>query len=212
MPDNCKCYRHSTKHISKDNNNKDKIKILIESQRNKKCCNARSLPNFTLTTGPGTTSTSTTSSFISLFNNLGGGSFSSGPGLVQFQDINGLAGVLQSTIDMSLSTDNATVNVATSGFYLINYNATIQLDSPSVGNWFTGIRINGTDINGPACKAQIIVGQTNILQFNGSLIVNIINPSTVQLRVVVTDGTRSWQVASNVNGYGTVSMTIARIM
>ena len=72
--------------------------------------------------------------------------------------------------------------------------------------------MNGTDIKGPACKAPTTINQTTNLPFNGSLIVNVIAPSTIQLKVAVVDGIRSWRIGPNVNGYGSASMTVVRIM
>jgi len=159
---------------------------------------------------PGLSGTSGTS-FISLFNNLGS-LYSLTPGPILFQDENGAPGILQSSSDINLSTDNATINISTSGFYSIHYNATIELNNPSIGEWFTAINVNGTDIKGPACKAPTTINQTTNLPFNGSLIVNVIAPSTIQLRVAVVDGIRSWRIGPNVNGYGSASMTVVRIM
>jgi len=119
---------------------------------------------------------------------------------------------LQSSSDINLLTDNATINISTSGFYSIQYNATIELNAPCTGDeWFTAINVNGTDIKGPVCKAPTTINQTTNLPFNGSLIVNVIAPSTIQLRVVVVDGT-PWRIGPNVNGYGSASMTVVRIM
>lgn len=156
---------------------------------------------------PGSSGTS----FISLFNNLGSNS-SLTPGPISFQEENGAQGILQSSSDIHLLTDNATINILTSGTYSIQYNATIELNAPCTGDeWFTAINLNGTDIKGPACKAPTIIDQTTNLPFNGSLIVNVLPASTIQLRVVVVDGTNSWRIAPNLNGYGTASMTIVRI-
>jgi hypothetical protein len=151
-------------------------------------------------------------SFISLFNNLGS-NYSLTPGPILFQDEDGAPGILQSSSDINLLTDSATINIFTSGFYSIQYNATIELNAPSTGDeWFTAINVNGTDIRGPACKAPTIIDQTTNLPFNGSLIVNVIAPSTIQLKVAVVDGIRSWRIGHNVNGYGSASMTVVRIM
>jgi len=159
---------------------------------------------------PGLSGTSGTS-FISLFNNLGS-NYSLTPGPILFQNENGAQGILQSSSDINLLTDNATINILTSGFYSIQYNATIELNAPCTGDeWFTAINVNGTDIKGPACKAPTTINQTTNLPFNGSLIVNVIAPSTIQLRVVVVDGT-PWRIGPNVRGYGSASMTVVRIM
>jgi len=56
---------------------------------------------------------------------------------------------------MNLSVNNATINVLTSGIYLINYNAAIQLNNPSIGDWFTIINVNGSNIKGPASRNSI---------------------------------------------------------
>src|SRR6185437_6685657 len=134
------------------------------------------------------------------------------PGPILFQDEDGTPGILQSSSDINLLTDNATINILTSGFYSIQYNATIELNAPCTGDeWFTAINVNGTDIKGPACKAPTIIDQTTNLPFNGSLIVNVIAPSTIQLKVAVVDGIRSWRIGPNVNGYGSASMTVVRI-
>ena len=156
---------------------------------------------------PGSSGTS----FISLFNNLGS-SYSSTPGPISFENENGGQGILQSSNDIILLSDNSTINILTSGFYLIQYNATIELNDPSTGEWFTAVNLNGTDIVGPACKAPTTINQTTNLPFNGSLIsVNVFTASTIQLRVVVVDGINSWKIGPNVNGYGTASMTIVNI-
>jgi len=160
---------------------------------------------------PGLSGTSGTS-FISLFNNLGS-LYSLTPGPILFQNENGAPGILQSSSDINLLTDNATINISTSGFYSIQYNATIELNAPCTGDeLFTAINVNGTYIKGPACKAPTIIDQTTNLPFNGSLIVNVIAPSTIQLKVAVVDGIRSWRIGPNVNGYGSASMTVVRIM
>jgi hypothetical protein len=159
---------------------------------------------------PGLSGTSGTS-FISLFNNLGS-SYSSMPGPILFQNENGAQGILESSSDINLLFDSTTINILTSGTYLIQYNATIELNNPSTGEWFTAINLNGTDIKGPACKAPTTINQTTNLPFNGSLIVNVLTASTIQLRVVVVDGTNLWRIGPNVNGYGTASMTIVKII
>jgi hypothetical protein len=85
---------------------------------------------------PGSSGTS----FISLFNNLGT-NYSSTPGPISFQNENGAAGIL-SLSDINLSNDNATISISTSGIYSIQYNATIELETPSTGEWFTAINVN----------------------------------------------------------------------
>ena len=149
-------------------------------------------------------------SYISLFNNSLGTTYSFVPGAIPFQDENGTKGILTTSIDISLLNDNRTINIATSGVYLIQYNATIELQAPSTGDWFTAINVNGLDIDGPACKAPTINQLTTELPFSGSLILNLL-PSTIQLRVAVVDGRNAWRLSPNVNGYGAVSMTIFRI-
>jgi hypothetical protein len=210
MSENCK-HKHCRKHKCTENNIRAEIKI-YEQHTHQRSGSQPSLPPLTITTGALGASTSFTASFISLFNNLGSG-FSSVPGPILFQDANANAGILQATGDITLSPDNATINVSVTGIYFLNYDVTIELNAPaSSNNWFTSISVNHNDIIGPNYKSPAIVGLTRILPFSGSLIVNLFASSIVQLQVAAVDGTRSWRIAPNSLGFGTVTMTIFRIM